>query len=143
MTAKEYLGRAFYIEDEINTKLLEIELLESSITKRTQSFGNISQSSSNENRQESKIVTYIDKVNKLNNEINCEIDTLLEVKSDIRKKINRLTNPQSRLILTKHYILLKSIKEIFEKSKYSEIKSVYNIRDQAIKEFIELHGNNF
>ena len=28
-------------------------------------------------------------------------------------------------------------------SKYTEIKSVYNNHEQAIKDFIEMHGNNF
>ncbi len=67
------------------------------------------------------------------------------IKIDIRKKINQLElkYPKSCLLLTDRYILHKSFKEIFEHSKYTEIKSVYNNHDQAIKDFIEIHGNNF
>lgn len=99
----------------------------------------------NENSTEIKLCSYIDKINKLQQDILTEKERLLKIKIGIREKINQLElkYPKSCLLLTDRYILHKSFKEIFERSKYTEIKSVYNNHEQAIKDFIQMHGNIF
>lgn len=145
MTAKEYLMLTDILLNRIKQKEEEIEMNYDEIRDCKVTMSDGTENGKNENGTELKLCNYIDKINKLQQDVLTEKERLLAIKIDIRKKINQLESkyPKSCLLLTDRYILHKSFKEIFEHSKYTEIKSVYNNHDQAIKDFIEIHGNNF
>lgn len=145
MTAKEYLMLTDILLNRIKQKEEEIEMNYDEIRDCKVTMSDGTENGKNENGTELKLCNYIDKINKLQQDVLTEKERLLAIKIDIRKKINQLElkYPKSCLLLTDRYILHKSFKEIFERSKYTEIKSVYNNHEQAIKDFIEIHGNNF
>ena len=103
MIAKEYLSQGFYIDKEINEKILEAERLESDMCRCTQRFSGVPPSGTNDNNAENKMAEYIDKHNKLKDEINAEIDKLIDIRNDIRKRILKLDTPKYRLVLMKRY----------------------------------------
>lgn len=133
------------LSNRVRQKEEEIEMAHDEIRDCKVAISDGTKNCKNENATEFKLCNYIDKINKLQQDILTEKERLLEIKIDIREKINQLElkYPKSCLLLTDRYILHKSFKEIFERSKYTEIKSVYNNHEQAIKDFIEMHGNNF
>lgn len=143
MNAKEYLSRGFYLDKEINEKILEIEKLISDTCRCTQRFSDTPPSEYNDNSIEQKIADYIDKRNELENEINAEIDKLDKIKSEIRKRILKVKNPKCQLVLLKRYWRFLKWEQIQEEMEYMELKSVYNVHTKAIKEFIKIHGNCF
>lgn len=143
LTAKEYLSQGFYLDKEINEKILEIEKLISDMCGCTQLFTDMPPSEHNDNSTEQKMANYIDKHNELENEINSEIDKLDKVKSEIRKRILKVKNSKCRLVLLKRYWRFLKWEQIQEEMEYQELKSVYRVHTKAIKEFIKIHGNNF
>lgn len=143
MNAKEYLCQVFYLNREIDENLLEIEELESKISKCSQTFSNIPQSEHNGNSTEIKLTDYIDERQKLENEINDEIDRLDKIKSEIRKRILKIRIPKYRLVLLKRYCRFLKWEQIQEEMGYEDVKSATRIHRKAIEEFIKIHGNIF
>ena len=143
MTAKEYLERAFYINDEIDENILQLEKLDSDICRCTQIFTDMPPGVHNDNNAEIKLAAYIDKHDELTQKINEETDKLFETKKEIRLKIYQIKNPKYRLVLMKWYIRFKKWEQIQEELGYKELKSVYNVHNKALSEFIRIHGNIF
>lgn len=92
---------------------------------------------------EIKLAAYIDKHDELTQKINEETDKLFETKKEIRLKIYQIKNPKYRLVLMKWYIRFKKWEQIQEELGYKELKSVYNVHNKALSEFIRIHGNIF
>lgn len=143
MTAKEYLSQGFYLDKEINEKILEIEKLVSDMCRCTQQFSDMPPDEHNDNSAELKMANYIDKHNELENEINDEIDQLDRIKSEIRKRILKVKNPKCRLVLLKRYWRFLKWEQIQEEMGYEETSSVHKLHRKAIREFIKINGNYF
>ena len=127
MTAKEYLMLTDILLNRIKQKEEEIEMNYDEIRDCKVTMSDGTENGKNENGTELKLCNYIDKINKLQQDVLTEKERLLAIKIDIRKKINQLElkYPKSCLLLTDRYILHKSFKEIFERSKYTEINPAY------------------
>lgn len=143
MNAKEYLSQGFYLDKEINEKIFEIEKLMSDMCRCTQQFSDMPPGEHNDNSTELKMANYIDKHNKLENEINDEIDQLDKIKSEIRKSILKVKNPKCRLVLMKRYWRFLKWEQIQKEMEYEDLRSVYKVHTRAIKEFIKINGNYF
>ena len=86
MTAKEYLGQAYRLDQRINSKLEQVMSLRDLATKATSTLSDVAPSGTrNVHRMEDIIVKLVD----LENEINSDIDNLVDLKreTDMRRLI--------------------------------------------------------
>lgn len=93
MTVKEYLSQAYRIDQRINSKLEQVASLRALATKATSTLSDTPPSGSrNVQSMENVIVKIID----LENEINEDIDTLVDLKREIVGVIKRSTTRNTR-----------------------------------------------
>ena len=129
MTAKEYLGQAYHIDQRINSKIEQVAALRelsvnvSNILSDTPSSG-----TRNIRGNESVIVKIID----LENEINDDIDKLVDLKREIMESIKKVKNEDSQVILEKRYLCFKQWEQIAVDLGYS-IQHTFRIHNKALK----------
>ena len=101
MTAKEFLGQAYRLDQRINSKLQQIESLRCLTQKVTQAYGGEAVSRT---RNVSSLEDSILRLMEAEEELNRQIDTLVDTKIEIGKLIDRVHNETYRLILEKRYL---------------------------------------
>ena len=116
MTAKEYLGQAYRLDQRINNKLQQIEQLRSLAEKVTVSYGGEAVSHT---RNVSSMEDTIIHLMEAENEIKLQIDELVNLKLQIGKLIDQVHNETYRLILEKRYLCFLSWNQIAEDMNYS------------------------
>ena len=77
MNAKDYLNKAYRLDQRINSKLEQVESLNALATKATSTLSDMPRSP---NRATSKMADAIDKIIDLQAEINKDIDMLIDLK---------------------------------------------------------------
>ena len=129
MTAKEYLGQAYRIDQRINSKLEQVTSLRNLATKATSTLSDIPPSGTqNVHRMEDVIVKIVD----MENEVNADIDKLIDLKQEIMKTINAVENPEYHTLLELRYLCFKSWEEISVKMGYTR-RHLYRMRDAALQ----------
>ena len=129
MTAQEYLGRAYKMEQQVESKLQQIESLRSMAESLTSCIGNEPVSHTR------NVTSMQDTVNKIIEEeeaLNAQIDRLVEVKREIADTISRVTNVDYRLILEKRHLCFQMWEQIAYDLNYS-IRSVQTKYGEALK----------
>lgn len=101
MTAQEYLGQAYRLDQRINSKLDQVAKLNELATKCTVTLTGLP---SNPNHGGSTMSDAIAKIIDLQAEINRDIDALVDIKSGIFALINSAGNNEHQLILEKRYL---------------------------------------
>lgn len=130
MTAKEYLGQAFRLDQRINSKLEQVMSLRDLATKATSTLSDIAPSGTrNVHRMEDIIVKIVD----LENEINRDIDALVDLKREMVSVIKSVANPEYQTILELRYLCFRTWEQIAVDMNYS-IQHIYRLRDKALKE---------
>lgn len=101
MRAKEFLSRAWLIEEQIQSKLEQIESLKSLACRVTAGFGKepVSQTR-NVNSMQDVIVHILE----AEEELNQKIDDLVSMKMEVMKVIDQVQDVILRLILEKRYL---------------------------------------
>lgn len=94
IAAKNYLMRAYRIDNRINSKLDQIASLNDLATRAT---SNISDMPGSPNRNIHKLEDAIVRIVDLQNEISSDVNSLLEIKSQIVESIKMVTDPEVRL----------------------------------------------
>ena len=84
MTAKEYLSQARYLDARINTKIKQLEALNTLATSATSVLTGMPHSP---NKATSKMADIVDKIVDLQAEINRDIDALVDLKCEMRSKL--------------------------------------------------------
>ena len=129
MTAQEYLSRAYRMEQQVESKLQQIEALRSMAESLTSCIGT-------EPVAHTRNVTSMqDTVNKIieeEQELNAQIDRLVEIKKEIADTIARVTNVTYRLILEKRHLCFQMWEQIAYDMNYS-IRSVQTKYGEALK----------
>ena len=102
MTAKEYLSQAYRLDQRSNSNIEEISRLREMVCS-------ISSPSWEENVQTSRhtdapFVRCLEKIMDLEKVVNGEIDTLVDLKRQIRTTIERVPNTDEQLVLRYRYI---------------------------------------
>lgn len=101
MTAKEYLGQAYRLDQRITSKLQQIDSLRSLTRKVTASYdGEVVSRTRNVHSLEDAIIRLME----AEEEINRQVDELIHLKIDIGETINKVRNESYRLILEKRYL---------------------------------------
>ena len=130
MTAKEYLGQAYRLDQRINSKLEQVMSLRTLATKATSTLSDTPPSGTrNVHRMEDIIVKIIE----MENEINHDIDNLVDLKREMVSVIKAVTDPEYQTILELRYLCFKSWEQIAVDMNYS-IQHIYRLRDRALNE---------
>ena len=130
MNAKEYLGTAYRIDQRINSKLEQIMRLRELAAKATSTISGMPHSSSND---PCKMESVICKMADLENEINADIDSLVDMKRTIMRLIKEVKDPECQTVLELRYLCFKRWEAISVELNFS-IQHAFRIRDRGIKE---------
>lgn len=132
MTAKEYLSQAYRLDKRIDSKIEQLKSLNLLATKCTSTLSDMPKSQSISNsRLEDTVVKIVD----LQEEINMDIDSFVDLKRDIVKTIKSVQNPEYQIILELRYLCFKTWEEIAVQMNCS-IDNVFKIRKNALKSVV-------
>lgn len=137
MRTEEYLQSARDMKfrvDEIENERLDI--MSNMITvKSTSDYSDRVQSSPRQDALENQVIRIIEQMEKINKRLIKERAKLVQKRHDIRAKICRMKEGQSRRFLMDYYIECKTWQQIFTEYGYTSIESAYRLKCRAIKEF--------
>lgn len=129
MNAKEFLNRAFYINQRIDSKLEQLESLTALSQKVTTTYSQAPASGSHNN---SKMEDTIIKLVMMQEDLNRDIDMLIDTKAEIIKAINGVENQEYRTILEQRYLCMKTWPQIASDLNYGT-RNIYIIHGEALK----------
>ena len=128
MTAKEYLGQAYRLDQRINSKLEQVLSLRELTTKATATMSDMPGGGS---RNVYKMQDIIGKIVDLENEINADIDKLVDLKREMVAVIKAVENPEYQTLLELRYLCFKTWEQIAVDMQYST-RNIYKLHDTAI-----------
>ena len=130
MTAKEYLGQAYRLDQRINSKLEQIRSLNELAAKCTSTITGMPKAPSHST---SMMEEAVGKIVDLQTEIDCDIGQLVDLKRDMVSIIKAVQNTEYQTLLELRYLCFKTWEQIAVAMDYS-IQHIYRLRDKAIKE---------
>lgn len=129
-SAKEYLNSVRLADRRIKIKIEELHQLQLNVDQIIpQTTGERVQSSN-----KGSFTKTVDKIVDLQNKINSEIDSLLELKSDVRNKINQLSDERFIVVLTDYYINCKTWEQVAKDNNYTE-RHIRRLHGWALQKF--------
>lgn len=131
MTAKEYLSQAYWLDRRIDSKLEQISSLRAMVTKTT-SFMNDTPVSHTRNVHSMEDV--IAKIIDMENQLNEDIDSLVDLKQDIMQRIKEIESPEYQTILELRYLCFKPWEDIAAKMGFG-INNIFKLHAKALKFF--------
>ena len=130
MTAKEYLGQAYRLDQRINSKLEQVMSLRDLTTKATATMSDMPGGGS---RNVYRMHDIIGKIIDLEDEINQDIDALVDLKREMVATIKAVADPECQTLLELRYLCFKTWEQIAVDMQYST-RNIYKLHDRAIKE---------
>lgn len=139
MKIKEYLRRAYRLNEKIDSELRELEQTNSILYNISASYdGDRVQTSMTAD----KIPNAIARLVELKDLIDREVDAFVDLKVEIRELIEKLTNPDELLIMRMRYIEFLSWNDIREKLGYGdsedEREKMFKIHGRALKKLNDI-----
>ena len=131
MTAKEYLSQARYLDARINTKIKQLEALNTLASSATSVLTGMPHSP---NKATSKMADIVDKIVDLQAEINRDIDALVDLKGEMRSKLEMVPAEDYKAILEMRYLCFMSWEQIASNLGLS-VPYTYKLHDRALKGF--------
>ena len=122
MTAKEYLGQAYRIDQRINSKMEQIASLNLLARKATTVFSDMP-------GMEDVIIKIVD----MEREINADIDRLVDLKKEIVGVIHGVSNLEYQTLLELRYLCFKTWEQIAVQMGYG-IDNIYKMHHKALRE---------
>ena len=104
--AKEYLGKAYRLDQRINSKLDQVASLNELATKATSTLSDMPK---NPNKAISTMENTICKIIDLQDEINKDIDRLVDLKTQIVTTIKNIENYEYQTLLEKRYLCFYTV----------------------------------
>ena len=104
MTAKEYMNRAYRLDQRINAKLEQLKRLKSLSQRVTVSYGAEAVSRS---RNVDTMADTVIRITEAENALNDQINKLLEVKKELRETIDLVASADCRTLLEFRYLGMK------------------------------------
>ncbi len=133
MNAKQWLGRARYIDR-------EIELLKKTKQETRDNLTKITQSYESDGAQTTKDPHKFDRLAELESMIDQKVVELLETKKEILSVIFDVEDRNQKLVLISYYIRMKTLEKIAVEMNYS-FRQIINIRRHGIMSVQKLIGN--
>jgi len=128
MRAREYLSKAYRLDQRINSKLEQVQSLNELATKATSTLTGMPR---NPNRATSKMADAVAKIIDLQAEINRDIDRLVDLKRDIVTLVKSVDNTEFQTLLEKRYLCYMSWEQIAVDMNYS-IHHLYKMHNLAL-----------
>jgi len=129
MSTKDYLSQAYRIDQRINSKLAQVMSLRDLLGKATGTLSGAPKAATpNPHTMEDTIAKMVD----LENEINEDIDTLVDLKAEIMRRIKRVENTEYQTILELRYLCFKRWEVIAVELGY-DLRYLYKLHDQALE----------
>jgi len=130
MNAKEYLSQAYRIDQRINSKLEQVMSLRALLGKATGTLtGAPKAATPNPHSMEDTICKMVD----MENEINDDIDTLVDLKAEIMACIKQVGNPEYQTLLELRYLCFKNWEDISTEMDYS-LRRLYELHNLALEQ---------
>ena len=122
MTAKEYLGQAYRIDQRINSKMEQIASLNLLASKATTVFSDMpGNSTRNIHRMEDVIIKIVD------------MESLVDLKKEIAGVIHGVSNLEYQTLLELRYLCFKTWEQIAVQMGYG-IDNIYKMHHKALRE---------
>lgn len=137
MRAKEFLQKAYRIDQRINSKLEQVASLRELATKATATLTDLP---SGGTRQTHSMENIIVKMADLEAEINQNIIELVELKGEIVSVIKKIDDPEHQTLLELRYLCFKTWEQIAVDMNYS-VRNIYKLHDQSladVKQFLSV-----
>lgn len=131
MNAKQYLRQVRRLDNRVNAKLEQVEVLRAMITRMT---ANLTTDKVQESNIPDKISTLICKIVDLEKEIINDINKLIDLKTKVMRKIDSIQNDDYRLLLTLRYLNFKTWEQIAVEMKFT-FQWVHELHKRALIEF--------
>lgn len=129
MTAKEYLGQAYRLDQRINSKLEQVASLNELATKCTSTLTGMPR---NPNRGTSAMADAVGKIVDLQAEINRDIDRLVDLKREMVRLIKAVDDTEYQTLLELRYLCFKTWEQIAVDMGYN-VRHVYRLHDEAVE----------
>lgn len=136
MQVKEFLNGIRCIDSLIDSKCEQIKELRCRLTSISSPLGNMERVQSSKNPD--KFSDTISKIIELENEINCDIDKLVDLKREARQLIEMLDDNVEKTILYKRYFENKTFEQISVEINYSW-RRVHQFHGDALQKLERLH----
>ncbi|MGI5965424.1 MAG: hypothetical protein ACOX65_00635 [Anaerotruncus rubiinfantis] len=128
MTAKEYLGQAYRLDQRINSKIEQVASLNELATKCTSSLTGMPR---NPNRATSTMADAVAKIIDLQAEINRDIDRLVDLKREIVSVIKSIDNLEYQTLLEKRYLCFLTWEQIAVDMGY-DLRYLHKLHNRAL-----------
>ena len=137
MKTEDYLQSARDIKFRIDDLEMErMDVMSNMITiKSTSDYSDRVQSTPRQDALENQVIKITEQMERLDKKLMKERARLIAKRHDIRAKICRMKEGQSRRFLLDYYIECKSWQQIFNEYGYTSIESAYRLKCRAIKDF--------
>ena len=129
MTAKEYLSRAYRIDQRINAKLMRISELRALAQKCTVAYGGERVSRT---RNVASLEDSVMKIMEAEKELDVQIDLLVDTKKEIESVIEQVPDADCRLLLEMRYLAMESWTEIACQMNTYRMR-VYRLHDKSLE----------
>lgn len=144
MRTEDYLQTArdmkFRIDDLERERM---DVMSNMITiKSTSDYSDRVQSSPRQDALENQVIRITEQMERLDKKLMKERARLIAKRHDIRIKICRMKEGQSRRFLLDYYIECKSWQQIFTEYGYTSIESAYRLKCRAINDFEKSNSRN-
>lgn len=130
MTAKEYLGQAFRIDQRINSKIEQVSSLHALATKATSTLSDMPGGATRNIHQMEDVII---KMMEMEDEINKDITRLMDLKKEIAQVIHRVENLEYQTLLELRYLCFKTWEQIAVEMRYG-IDNIYRMHKKALEE---------
>lgn len=137
MNTKTYLSQARYLDMRIKSKLQQVDSLNDLATTCTSVMTDMPK---NPSSSTSRMADAICKIVDLQNEINRDIDTLVELKKEIMGVIKAVVNPEQQTLLEKRYLCFLSWEKIAVDMDY-DLRYIHKLHIRALSSCILPHKN--
>lgn len=134
MKAKEYLGKAYRLDQRINSKLDQVASLNELATKATSTLSDMPK---NPNKAISTMENTICKIIDLQDEINKDIDRLVDLKTQIVTTIKNIENYEYQTLLEKRYLCFETWEQIAVDMHYS-LRWIHILHGKALNDLARL-----
>ena len=128
MTAKEYLGQAYRLDQRINSKLEQIRSLNELAAKCTSTITGMPK---NPSHSTSMMEEAVGKIVDLQAEIDGDIGQLVDLKRDMVSIIKAVQNTECQTLLELRYLCFKTWEQIAVAMGYN-LRHVYRLHDEAV-----------
>lgn len=128
MNAQEYFNRAYNLDQRINSKIEQISSLNELATKCTSAITGMPHSP---NHGKTTMADTVTKIVALQEEINSDIDSLVDLKREMAGVIKAVKSSEQQVLLELRYLCFKSWEQIAVEMGYS-LHHLYKVHRAAL-----------